>query len=76
MCLELTSSRVVSGGAGVSMALAKPLLSLVFNRRLTAPENVCVEHWAELSCSGSVSALLIALEQQRVSTVAAVVLKV
>lgn len=60
----------------MSVALAKPLLSLVFNWRLTASENVCVQQRAELSCSGSVPASLIALEQQGVSTVAAVVLKV
>lgn len=58
------------------MALAKPLLSLVSNWRLTTPENMCVEQQTEPSCSGSLSALLVALEQQRVSTVAAVILKV
>lgn len=67
---------VLSGGAEVRVALAKSFSSLVFSWRLTAPENVCVEQWAELSCSGSVTALLIALEQQHVSSVAAMVLKV
>lgn len=66
----------MSGGAEVSVALAKPLLSLVYNWRLIAPENMCVQQRAELSCSGRIPASLIALEQQGVSTVAAMVLKV
>lgn len=60
----------------MSVALAKPLLSLVCNWKLIAPENVFVQQWAELSCSGSVPASLIALEKQGVSIVAAMVLKV
>lgn len=74
--LTLSAHLHVSGGAEVSVALAKPLLSLVFNWRLIAPENVYVQQWAELNCSGSVPASLIALDQQGVSTVAAMVLKV
>lgn len=81
MCTGLASSCCqpictgLNGGAEVSVALAKPLLSVPLIGGYLLPRT-CVQQWAQPSCSGSVPALLIALEQQAVSTGAATVLKV